>query len=48
VSVEVLQGLVLPGRQAAYSDVVANTAGILVGAVLYRAIRPMLRHRRTR
>lgn len=46
VAVELFQGLVLSGRHAAYSDVVANTAGILIGAVLYLAIRPMLRHRR--
>ncbi len=51
VSVEAIQGLLLPGRQASYSDVVANTAGALVGAllgaVLIRLIGPMLRSRTT-
>ena len=33
VAVELAQGLLLPGRQAAFSDIVANTAGALAGAV---------------
>lgn len=49
--VELIQGLLLPSRQAAYSDVVANTAGAFVGAVLGAALlhlaRPMLRSRRS-
>ena len=34
--VELLQGLFLSGRSASFSDVVANTAGALLGAVLWR------------
>ena len=45
LTVEAVQGLLLPGRQAAFSDVVANTAGALVGALLFRLVRPMLRAR---
>jgi VanZ family protein len=33
----VLQGLLLSGRHAALSDIVANTLGALLGAVLARA-----------
>jgi glycopeptide antibiotics resistance protein len=47
VGVEVVQGLLLPGRQASFSDVVANTLGALAGAVLVAAVRPMLRTRLT-
>ena len=36
VTVEMVQGLVLPQRQASFSDIVANTAGALLGAVLAR------------
>ena len=43
VCVETVQALLLPGRQATFSDVVANTAGALAGAVLIAVIRPMLR-----
>ena len=32
--VELFQGLVLPERQASFSDIVANTAGALFGALL--------------
>jgi VanZ family protein len=32
--VELLQGLLLPGRHASFSDVVANTLGALLGALL--------------
>jgi hypothetical protein len=38
-SVELIQGLLLPGRQASFSDVVANTAGALVGALLCTQLR---------
>lgn len=48
LGVELVQGLVLPGRQAAFSDVVANTAGALAGALLIALIRPMLRTVRSR
>ena len=48
VLVEVSQGLLLPGRQAAFSDVVANTAGALAGAALVAVGRSMLRRRRSR
>jgi glycopeptide antibiotics resistance protein len=43
LTVEALQGLLLPGRHAAFSDIVANTLGALVGAILARAV---LRRRR--
>ena len=45
MAVEIVQGLLLPGRQAAFSDVVANTAGALLGAVAVAAWRA--RSRRT-
>lgn len=52
VAVELAQGLLLPDRQAAFSDVVANTAGAMVGAVvgalIVAALRPMLRTRTAR
>lgn len=32
--VELLQGLLLPGRQASFSDVVANSLGALLGAMV--------------
>jgi glycopeptide antibiotics resistance protein len=41
VTVEGAQGLLLPGRQASFSDVVANTAGALAGAVLLHGVRYM-------
>jgi glycopeptide antibiotics resistance protein len=41
VAVETAQGLLLPGRQASFSDVVANTAGALAGAAVLQAIRYM-------
>jgi VanZ family protein len=44
VLIETIQGVLLPARSASFSDVVANTAGMLAGAVLFLAIRPMLRH----
>ena len=42
LAVETVQGLLLPDRHASFSDVVANTAGALVGALLFRLVRPML------
>jgi VanZ family protein len=52
VAVELTQGLLLPDRQAAFSDIVANTAGALVGAVVgalvVALVRPMLRTRTAR
>jgi len=39
LTVELVQGLALPGRQAAFSDVVANTAGALLGAVVLHLAR---------
>jgi glycopeptide antibiotics resistance protein len=50
VSVELVQLVVLPGRQASFSDVVANTAGALLGAVaiaLLRRLTPGSRVRRS-
>jgi glycopeptide antibiotics resistance protein len=38
-TIELVQGLLLPGRMATMSDVVANTGGALIGAVLAWAIR---------
>ena len=38
-AVEFLQGILLPGRQASFSDIFANTAGALLGALLYRLTR---------
>jgi hypothetical protein len=35
-TVELLQAVLLPDRSATFSDVVANTSGILMGAVAYR------------
>ena len=53
--VELIQGVLLPGRQASFSDIVANTAGALLGAVLYGRLRSVrtttggrLNFRRTR
>jgi hypothetical protein len=37
-TVELLQGILLPGRQASFSDIVANSAGALLGAVLARRV----------
>src|SRR5213078_894016 len=34
--VELVQGLLLPGRQASFSDIVANTIGAMLGALVYR------------
>jgi glycopeptide antibiotics resistance protein len=48
VSVELIQGLLLPGRAASFSDVVANTAGALLGSLLLPAIRLMQRSRGAR
>jgi glycopeptide antibiotics resistance protein len=52
VGVELAQGLLLPGRQATFSDIVANTmgafAGALVGALVVTLVRPMLRTRTAR
>ncbi|WP_051276784.1 VanZ family protein [Marmoricola sp. URHB0036] len=38
-TVELIQGVLLPGRHASFSDIVANTIGALLGAVLYRRLR---------
>jgi VanZ family protein len=52
VVVELAQGLLLPGREATFSDIVANTmgafAGALVGAFVVGLVRPMLRTRTAR
>lgn len=37
--VEVVQAVVLPGRVATYSDIVANTLGALLGALVARLLR---------
>ena len=38
LSVEAVQGLLLPGRSATHVDVVANTLGALLGAVIMLAV----------
>jgi VanZ family protein len=43
VLIETIHGLLLPARSASFGDVVANTAGMLAGSVLFLMIRP-LRH----
>ena len=48
VVVELAQGLLLPGREATFSDIVANTMGALVGALVVALVRPMLRTRTAR
>jgi glycopeptide antibiotics resistance protein len=45
VAVEMIQLVVLPGRQASFSDVVANTGGALLGAVAMVALRRFLLRR---
>ena len=43
--VETSQGVLLPGRQAAFSDVVANASGAMLGAWLYLCLRWLARRR---
>jgi glycopeptide antibiotics resistance protein len=38
IAVELTQGLLLPHRQASFSDIVANTVGALIGALLARLL----------
>jgi glycopeptide antibiotics resistance protein len=45
-SVEVVQELVLPARTASYVDIVANTLGGMIGAVVVLAARRLSRRRR--
>jgi VanZ family protein len=44
--VELVQLLVLPGRQASFSDIVANTVGGLLGALVAVLVRRWVGHRR--
>jgi glycopeptide antibiotics resistance protein len=44
-AVELLQGLLLPGRQASFSDVVANSLGALLGALVGAGIRTSVTRR---
>lgn len=46
--IELFQGLVLPDRQASFSDIVANTAGAAAGALLARGLQRRVRHTMTR
>ena len=39
MAVEGVQALLLPGRQGSFSDVVANTAGALIGSALFAVLR---------
>jgi len=45
-AVELFQGFVLPSRYAEFADVVANTLGALLGALLVQAVR-LVRRKRT-
>lgn len=47
-TIELVQGLLLPGRMATMSDVVANTGGALIGAVIAWAIRHGVTHEQSR
>ena len=42
LTVEVIQLVVLPGRHPSFSDVVANTLGALLGAVLFQLMRALI------
>jgi glycopeptide antibiotics resistance protein len=42
LGVEVAQALVLPARDPAFRDVVANTGGVMLGALLVRLSRPTM------
>lgn len=42
IGVETVQAVLLPARDPSWRDVVANTTGVLVGAVLVRLVRPMI------
>jgi glycopeptide antibiotics resistance protein len=46
-AVEVTQGLLLPGRVASPSDVVANTSGAVVGYLVALSVRMLILHRDT-
>ena len=48
IGVEVAQALVLPARDPAFRDVVANTGGVLLGALLARLVRPTMTPPRSR
>ena len=39
IAVELVQGLLLPNRQSSFSDIVANTVGALLGALLALLLR---------
>jgi hypothetical protein len=45
LTVEIIQGLLLPERNASYTDVVANTLGALMGAGLAEVSRLLARRR---
>jgi glycopeptide antibiotics resistance protein len=44
-SVETAQGVFLPGRVSSIDDVIANTAGALVGTLVAVAVRMLILHR---
>lgn len=46
-AVEVFQGLFLPERSASALDVVANTTGVAIGAIIGSAMRVVIRRRGT-
>ena len=45
--VELVQGILLPGRHASFSDIFANTAGALLGALLARLHAELRRGRQS-
>lgn len=46
-ALETAQGLFLPGRVSSLADVIANTAGALVGSIVAIALRMLILHRDT-
>lgn len=42
LGVEIAQGLLLPARDPAFRDVVANTGGVMMGSLLGRLVRPTM------
>ncbi len=42
LTVELAQGLLLPGRDPAFRDVVANATGVFAGVMLVRLVRPII------
>ncbi len=47
LAVELVQWQLLPDRNASFSDIVANTFGALLGALLFLAVAPLVPGRRS-